>query len=92
MHDSLLTDDQRRIRQAVREFAEKHVRPRAAEIDEADEFPRDLYQKMADLDWFGLALPPEAGGSGGDTYSVSLVHQELGRVSAALANMYAVAI
>src|SRR5712664_505874 len=92
MHDSLLTEEQRMIRQAVREFAEKDVRPRAADIDETDEFPRDLYQKMADLGWFGLLLPPEAGGSGGDTYSTSLVHQELGRVSAALANMYAVAI
>ena len=92
MHDVLLTDEQRMIRQAVREFADKEVRPRAAEIDEADEFPRDLYQKMADLGWFGLVLPPEAGGSGGDTYSTCLVHMELGRVSAALANMYAVAI
>jgi len=92
MHDSFLTDEQRMIRQAVREFAEKDVRPRAAAIDETDEFPRDLYQKMADLGWFGLLLPPEAGGGGADTYSASLVHQELGRVSAALANMYAVAI
>jgi alkylation response protein AidB-like acyl-CoA dehydrogenase len=54
MHDMFLTDEQRMIRQAVREFAEKDVRPRAAEIDETDEFPRDLYQKMADLGWFGL--------------------------------------
>ena len=92
MHDCLLTDEQRMIRQAVREFAEKEVRPRAAEIDETDEFPRDLYRRMAELGWFGLLLPAEAGGSGGDTYSSSLVHQELGRVSAALANMYAVAI
>ena len=92
MHDRLLTDEQRMIRQAVREFAEKEVRPRAAEIDETDEFPRDLYRRMAELGWFGLVLPAEAGGSGGDTYSSSLVHQELGRVSAALANMYAVAI
>ena len=92
MHDMFLTDEHRMIRRAVREFAEKEVRPRAAEIDETDEFPRDLYRKMADLGWFGLVLPPEAGGSGGDTYSTCLVHMELARVSAALANMYAVAV
>ncbi len=92
MHDGLLSEAQRMIRDAVRDFAEKEVRPRAAEIDEKDEFPRDLYQKMADLGLFGLLLPPEAGGSGGDTYSCCLVHMELGRVAAALANMYAVAV
>ena len=59
-----LTDAQRRVRDLCREFAEREIRPRAAEIDRADEFPWDLYKRMAELDILGMTVPPEYGGVG----------------------------
>ena len=60
-----LTDAQRQIRDLCREFAEQEIRPRAAEIDRLDEFPRDLYKRMAELDLLGMTVPAEYGGAGG---------------------------
>jgi alkylation response protein AidB-like acyl-CoA dehydrogenase len=54
-----LTDAQRLAQEMFRAFAEKEVRPRAAEIDRTDEFPRDLYRRMAELGMLGMTLPPE---------------------------------
>lgn len=81
-----LTESQRQIREMVREFAEREVAPRAAEIDRTDEFPRDLYTRMAELDILGMTVPPEYGGSGIDTVSWCVTQEELARASAAVAD------
>jgi alkylation response protein AidB-like acyl-CoA dehydrogenase len=51
--DFELTDVQRRMVEMVRAFAEKEVAPRAAEIDRSDEWPRDLYRRLAELGCWG---------------------------------------
>ena len=56
-----LTESQRLVRDLCREFAEREVRPRAAEIDRLDEFPWDLYKGMAELEILGMTLPAEYG-------------------------------
>jgi len=84
--DFELTDGQRLVRDLAREFAEREVRPRAAEIDRADEFPWDLYKRMAELDLLGMTVPPDYGGSGADTVSWSVAQEELARGSAAVAD------
>lgn len=81
-----LTESQRLIREMVREFAEREVRPRAAEIDRTDEFPWDLYKRMAELGILGMTLPPEYGGAGADTVSWAIAQEELARASAAVAD------
>ncbi len=81
-----LTDAQRQVRDLCREFAEREIRPRAAEIDRADEFPWDLYKRMAELDILGMTVPPEYGGSGADTVSWCVAQEELARGSAAVAD------
>lgn len=82
-----MTDAQRMIRDMVREFAEKEVRPRAAEIDLTDEFPRDLYGRMAELGILGMTLPPEYGGSGADTVSWAIAQEEMARASVVVADI-----
>jgi alkylation response protein AidB-like acyl-CoA dehydrogenase len=82
-----LTDAQRMIRDMVREFAEKEIRPRAAEIDQADEFPRDLYRRMAELGILGMTLPPEYGGSGAETVSWAIAQEEMARASVVVADI-----
>jgi alkylation response protein AidB-like acyl-CoA dehydrogenase len=84
--DFELTDSQRLVRDMVREFAEREVRPRAAEIDRADEFPWDLYKRMAELDILGMTVPAEYGGSGADTVSWCVAQEELARASATVAD------
>jgi alkylation response protein AidB-like acyl-CoA dehydrogenase len=81
-----LTDSQRMIRDLAREFAEREVRPRAAEIDRTDEFPWDLYKRMAELELLGMTVPSEYGGSGVDTLSWCVAQEELARGSAAVAD------
>jgi alkylation response protein AidB-like acyl-CoA dehydrogenase len=87
----LLNDEHRLLRDMVREFAAGEVAPQAAAIDRSGEFPRSLYRQMAELGLYGLMLPAEAGGSGGDTLMQGLVQEELGRVSATAANIQAAA-
>ena len=84
--DFELTEPQRLIRDLCRDFAEREVRPRAAEIDRADEFPWDLYKRMAELEILGMTVPAEYGGSGADTVSWCIAQEELARASAAVAD------
>jgi alkylation response protein AidB-like acyl-CoA dehydrogenase len=81
-----LTEPQRLVRDLVRDFAEREVAPRAAEIDRTDEFPRDLYKRMAELEILGMTVPPEYGGSGADTMSWCVAQEELARASAVVAD------
>jgi butyryl-CoA dehydrogenase len=80
-----LTDEQKLLRQTIRDFAEKQVAPGAAERDEAARFPTELIPRMAELGLFGLMIPQEYGGAGLDAASAAMIIEELGRVDAAVA-------
>jgi alkylation response protein AidB-like acyl-CoA dehydrogenase len=82
-----LNDAQRMLRDMVREFAEQEVRPRAAEIDRTDEFPWDLWRRMAELELVGMTLPPEYGGAGMDTLCWAVAQEELARASVVVADL-----
>ena len=82
----VLTDEQRELRDHVRTLARERIAPRAAEIDRTDEFPRDLYRRMAALDLLGMTVPPAYGGAGADTVSWCVAQEELARASAAVAD------
>ncbi len=85
--DFELTDAQQLIRDMVREFAEKEIKPRAAEIDRTDEFPWDLWKRMGELGILGMSLPPEYGGSGADTVSWAIAQEEMARASVVVADI-----
>lgn len=84
--DAFITGDQREVRDLARHFARERVDPRAAEIDRLDEFPRDLYQEMAELGLLGLNVPESYGGVGADELTMALVMEELARCSGTMAN------
>ena len=75
-----LTKTQELFRQMIHEFAEKEVKPLAAEIDEQERFPRDC-KKMAKLGIFGIPSP-KYGGAGGDNIMYSIAVEELSRCCA----------
>jgi alkylation response protein AidB-like acyl-CoA dehydrogenase len=71
----------------VRDFAEKEIKPRAAEIDRTDEFPWDLWKRMAELGILGMTTPPEYGGSGMDVVSWAIAQEEMARASVVVADI-----
>jgi alkylation response protein AidB-like acyl-CoA dehydrogenase len=79
------TEEQRMIRDMVRDFAENEVRPRLHSIEYEGKFPRDLVKKMAELGLLGLNVPEEYGGAGADNVAYSMAIEELSRVSASVA-------
>jgi short-chain 2-methylacyl-CoA dehydrogenase len=79
-----LADHHETFRKVVRDFAEREIAPHVAEWDLAHHFPTDVVRKMGELGLFGLAVPEEYGGSGGDFTSVCVAIEELGRVDQSL--------
>src|SRR5215469_852813 len=74
-----LSEEHESFRKVVREFAEKEIAPHVAAWDRDHYFPVELVRKMGDLGLFGLAVPEEYGGAGGDFTSVCVAIEELGR-------------
>ncbi len=77
--DFKLTEEQELIRKNIREFCVKHVDPIAAEIDEKEIHPADLFKKLAEGGWMGIPIPTQWGGSGSDYLTNAIVVEELSR-------------
>src|SRR6195952_5753087 len=75
-----LSPEHESFRKVVRDFAEREIAPHAAQWDREHHFPVDAVRAMGELGLFGLAVPEEYGGSGGDFTSVCVAIEELGRV------------
>ena len=84
-----LTAEQRQIRDMVAEFVDEEVVPRAAEIDETDEFPADIVAEMGDLGLMGMPFPEEYGGAGLDYHSYAIGLEEISRGSGGLGTVVA---
>lgn len=80
--DFSLSNEQRMLRQMVREFAETEVKPSAAERDEEERFDRSIFDKMAALNLTGIPWPEEIGGAGLDFLGYVIAVEELSRVCA----------
>jgi len=76
----VLTPEHEMFRKAVREFVEREVAPRAMEIEEKDEVPRDILKKMAEQGFFGIGIPEKYGGQGGDHRMAAIMSEEICRV------------
>jgi short-chain 2-methylacyl-CoA dehydrogenase len=68
------------IRDTVREFAEREIKPVAQELDEKAEFSPALTRRMGELGLFGMTLPEQYGGQGLDTLSYIIAVEEIARV------------
>jgi alkylation response protein AidB-like acyl-CoA dehydrogenase len=79
------TDEQRLLRQAVREFAETEIGPHVMEWDEAQHFPLELLPKLASLGLLGIQFPEEYGGSGMSAVDYCICIEELARVDPSIA-------
>ncbi len=80
-----LTDEQRLLRDTVRDFARNEVAPVAEELDRTKSFPYELVEKMAGLGLMGIPFPEEYGGGGADTLAYALAVEELTRIDSSVA-------
>jgi short/branched chain acyl-CoA dehydrogenase len=83
--DFELTDEQRLLRDTVRDFARREVAPVAEELDRTKSFPYELVAKMGELGLMGIPVPEEYGGGGADTLAYALAVEELTRVDSSVA-------
>lgn len=80
----VLSDDQESLRKTVQEFTAKADCPGAAERDEHDIFPRDIYNEMGKLGLMGIPYPEEYGGAGMDFVAYALAVEEISKVDAGI--------
>jgi len=73
----MLTEDQRLIRDTIRDYAQSQLRPNSARWDREHHFPADALQEMAELGLFGMMVPEALGGAGSDTVSFVLAIEEI---------------
>ncbi len=83
--DFSLSDQQKLIRDTVRQFMENEVRPGVRQRDRDGRFPTEEVKKIAELGCCGMMTPEEWGGAGLDTISYVLMLEEVARVDAAMA-------
>ncbi|WP_148357944.1 acyl-CoA dehydrogenase [Peribacillus simplex] len=90
--DFSLTKEQQMIKEMVREFAEKEIKPIAIELDAKSMFAEDVFKKMGKLGLLGIPFPEEYGGSGGDTISYAIAVEEIGKACGGTGLSYAAAV
>ncbi len=84
-----LTDAQRALREEIREVVREQIAPRAREMEEDCEYPRDLYGTMAEAGLLNLSVPPEYGGRCSSEVSWVTYVEELAKVSGTVSLMAA---
>src|SRR5947207_12911027 len=77
------------LRESVRDFAQKEISPRAAEIDRSNQFPPDLWRKMGSLGLLGVTVEESYGGTAMGYLAHIVAMEEISRASASIGLSYA---
>ena len=88
--DLSLTDEQQAFRDLARDFLEREAVPHRTQWDHDESVDLAIVPKMAELGFFGLTIPEEYGGVGGDYVTYALAMEELGRADSALRGIVSV--
>ena len=77
--DFKLSKEHELLRKMYREFAQKEVKPLAAELDEEERFPKETIPKLAKLGMLGIPFPKKYGGAGGDNLAYAICVEEIAK-------------
>ncbi|MFH1091131.1 MAG: acyl-CoA dehydrogenase family protein [Pseudomonadota bacterium] len=80
--DFQLTEEQQMVRDTARRFAEKQIKPAAAELDKTHSHPKEIVEQMGELKFMGIAVPEEYDGGGMDNLSYVLALIEISKACA----------
>jgi len=83
-----LSDDIELLRESVRRFADDSIAPRAAAIDETNEFPQELWTELGEMGLLGITIPESLGGSGMGYLAHLVAMEEISRASASVGLSY----
>lgn len=75
-----LTEEQKAVRDAARDFAQKELLPGVIERDNNQQFPKEQVKMMGELGFMGMMVDPKYGGGGMDTVSYALAMEEISKV------------
>ena len=80
-----LTEEQTLIRDTIRDFADKIIRPVVMEFDESQKFPTDIMHQLGEMGFLGILIPEQYGGAGLGYIEYVLVIEELAKVDPSIA-------
>jgi alkylation response protein AidB-like acyl-CoA dehydrogenase len=84
MIDSLLSDENKMFREAVRKFAEEKIVPHVKTWEKERKYPDEYYKYLADMGFMGLLVPEEYGGAGGSMIDLVILCEEMGRAGVSI--------
>jgi len=87
--DYFLTEEQQAIQEIAKQIAEEKIVPVREELDEKEEFPREIMKICAQSDLFGVSIPEAYGGLGGGVLEMGLAVEELSRACLGVSVTYA---
>ena len=83
--DNFLSDKHRMLRETIRRFAEKEIKPVVEEYQEKEEYPEFVFKRCAEMGLFGLLISEEYGGTGPDCTGACIFMEELARIDGGIA-------
>jgi len=78
--DFLLTEDQKSLKESIKDFAKKEIQPLVKEHDEKGTWPEGLTKKLGDMGLLGIIIPPEYGGAGYSYVDYVIILEEISKV------------
>lgn len=81
--DELFTKEHEELRSSVRSFVDKEIFIHAEEWEREEAFPKEIFERVGELGFFGMKFPPEIGGSGPDVLADAVVTEEFARCGSA---------
>jgi alkylation response protein AidB-like acyl-CoA dehydrogenase len=83
--DFALTEDQKLVRDTVRQFMETELRPYLTQFEREERFPAEQIRRLGEMGFLGMLIPEEYGGSGADSVSYAIALEEMARICATTA-------
>ncbi|MFA5008354.1 MAG: acyl-CoA dehydrogenase family protein [Candidatus Omnitrophota bacterium] len=87
--DYPMTEEQKMLRELVRQIAEEKIRPVSRELDEKEQFPSEIIKTLGQADLFRLCIPEAYGGMGPGLLNLCIATEEISRVDGGIATSYA---